>query len=194
MALTKIQAAMVDDDVATQAELDAAIAEEVSARNAAITSGNVKLSGDVVQVVSTQTGAVATMTALIPGDDTIPQITEGTEVMTRAITPTNASNILEIEVVVNVGNGGTSTEWMTAALFQDSTANALACGFTYAAANTPVQVVFKHRMVAGTTSATTFRVRFGGNTANTFTFNGLGGGRYFGGVLASSITVREIKA
>lgn len=194
MALTKIQAAMVDADVATQAELDAAIAAEVSARNAAITSGNVKLSGDVVQVVSTQTGAVATMTALIPGDDTIPQNTEGTEVMTRAITPTNASNILEIEVVVNVGNGGTSTEWMTAALFQDSTANALACGFTYAAANTPVQVVFKHRMVAGTTSATTFRVRFGGNTANTFTFNGLGGGRYFGGVLASSITVREIKA
>ena len=34
--------------------------------------------GTLIQTVSYQTGAVATGTAVIPNDDTIPQITEGT--------------------------------------------------------------------------------------------------------------------
>ncbi len=53
-----------------------------------------RLSGSVVQAVNTQTGAVGTTTTIMPFDDTIPQITEGSEFMTRAITPTSASNIL----------------------------------------------------------------------------------------------------
>ena len=43
--------------------------------------------GSVLQVVQTQTGAVATTTVTIPFDDTIPQITEGAEFITLAITP-----------------------------------------------------------------------------------------------------------
>lgn len=151
--------------------------------------------GAVVQVVNTQTGALATGTGTIPADDTIPQNTEGTEFMTRAITPTSASNILQIEVVFF---GATSTAGLSvifAALFQDSTANALACGMGLCAtANGQVGIRFTHRMVAGTTSATTFKLRAGGNGAGTTTFNGSGGVRYFGGTMASSITITEIKA
>ena len=55
--------------------------------------------GAVVQVVNTQTGAVATGTTIMPGDDTIPQITEGNEYLTRTITPTDAANTLLITVV-----------------------------------------------------------------------------------------------
>ena len=43
--------------------------------------------GTVVQVVSTGFSAVATGATILPGDDTIPQITEGVEFMTQAITP-----------------------------------------------------------------------------------------------------------
>jgi hypothetical protein len=50
-----------------------------------------------------------------------------------------------------------------------------------------------HYMTAGTTSATTFKVR-GGVNAGTLTFNGEVGARLFGGVCASSITVTEIAA
>lgn len=194
MALTKIQAAMVDADVATQAELDAAIAAEVTARNAAIAAGNVKLTGDTVQVQRTQTGAVATGTTLMPNDDTIPQITEGDQYMTQAITPTNASNLLEIEVIAFLANSFNGAA-LACALFQDSTANALACSVVnYPAAGYITALRFTHRMVAGTTSLTTFRVRAGCNGSGTTTFNGSGGTRYYGGVLASSITIREIKA
>src|SRR3990167_11416304 len=80
--------------------------------------------GSTVQVVNTQTGAVATGTTVLPNDDTIPQNTEGDEYMTLAITPTNASNKLRIEVVVQCS--GSLLALAAMALFQDSTANALA--------------------------------------------------------------------
>jgi hypothetical protein len=53
---------------------------------------------------------------------------------------------------------------------------------------------FTHYMAAGTTSATTFKVRIGAVTSGTITFNGIGSARKLGGVLASSITITEIKA
>jgi non-ribosomal peptide synthetase component E (peptide arylation enzyme) len=186
---TKIKAAMVDSDVATQAELDA----EVIARNAAILAGNVKLSGDVVQVVNTQTAAFASGTGVIPCDDTIPQITEGTEFMTQVITPTSATNKLKIEVVVQLANSAASQAFV-AALFQDSTANALAMQSQFMATlGGFVCISFVHFMTAGTTSATTFRVRCGASNAGTTSLNGLGA-RFYGGALASSITITEIKA
>jgi len=60
--------------------------------------------GFVVQMVSTQTGALQTDTTTIPADDTIPQNTEGFEVMTLAITLKSATNKLEIDVVANVAH------------------------------------------------------------------------------------------
>jgi hypothetical protein len=149
--------------------------------------------GKLVQVVNTQTGAVSTGTTIIPHDDTIPQNTEGDQYMSLAITPTNATNKLKIEVVVYAGTSGAS-QWMAAALFQDSTANALAAGNAFDATATaiPSPIVFTHYMTAGTTSATTFKVRAGASAAGTTTFNGQTGGRIFGGVMASSITISEI--
>lgn len=147
----------------------------------------------VVQVVNTQSGAVATGTTVIPVDDTIPQITEGDEFMTLTITPSSATNKLRIDVVINLSNSG-NNNWASAALFQDATANALCAGNNFnpvATSNTPI--TFTYYMTAGTTSATTFRVRGGGNVASTTTFNGGGGARRFGGVLISSITITEIQ-
>lgn len=151
-----------------------------------------KTTGDIVQVVNTETGAVATGTTTMPTDDTIPQNTEGDEYITLSITPTNASNYLQIEFVGMFGNSVTCN--FAVALFQDSTANALAATGNYALTGTEHNIfTLKHRMLAGTTSATTFKIRAGGNNAGTTTFNGISGTRYFGGVNASSITITEIK-
>lgn len=144
----------------------------------------------VVQTVITETGAVATGTTLIPLDDTIPQNTEGNEYMTVSITPTDAANILYIDVTIMVIHSVAA--WISAALFQDAVANALAAitGFSTTAGG-GVPLHFRHKMVAGGTSAITFKVRAGGHTAGTTTFNGNAGARVFGGVMASSITVQE---
>ena len=64
-------------------------------------SGTATGFGKVVQVVHVQDGASATGTTTHPIDDTIPQNTEGDEYLTLAITPTNASNKLLIEVSIH---------------------------------------------------------------------------------------------
>jgi len=156
---------------------------------------NAVVTGKVLQVVNFQTSAVATGTTLTPNDDTIPQNTEGTEFMTLAITPTSASSKLKIDVATFIC--GSDTIRLTTALFQDSTADALAAvmstpGFANIGGSGPSG--FTHYMTAGTTSATTFKVRIGGNSSVTITLNGQSGTRRFGGVASSSITITEVAA
>jgi hypothetical protein len=151
--------------------------------------------GSVIkQIVNTQTGAVATGTTTVPLDDSIPQKTEGNEFMTLAITPTSATNKLKIEVVAILEYSADAV--VAVLLFQDSTANALASDMVWnlGTGTRNISVSFTHYMAAGTTSATTFKVRAGGDNAGTMTFNGRGGGRMYGGTLASSITITEYSA
>lgn len=152
--------------------------------------------GSVVQMVSTLSTANATGTTTIPLDTTIPQNTEGNQFMTLAITPKSTTNNLVIQVValashsVNTGN-------IIMALFQDSTANALAATNIYqTTATAPGILTINHTMAAGTTSATTFKIRIGGNAAGTTTFNsGSGiGANLFGSITKSSIVIWEVIA
>lgn len=151
--------------------------------------------GTVLQVVNYQTGTVATGTTLIPLDNTIPQNTEGDQYMSLAITPKSATSKLFIQSVVYLASSATGT-FLTSALFQDSTANALAAATAYAAYTNggTLPVCINYYMTSGTTSSTTFKIRAGARDAGTMTFNGTGGAQVFGGVSASSITITEIAA
>lgn len=158
------------------------------------TTAYVDASGTVLQQVRTQTGAVATGSTALPWDDTIPQSSEGDQFMSLAITPKSATSKLVIQVVLNgaINTGGS----IIAALFQDATAGSLAVGTSVSQPvnNNPQQVVLTHTMTSGTTSATTFKVRAGGSSGGTLTFNGTAGGRSFGGVYASTILITEYAA
>jgi len=147
----------------------------------------------VIQRVYTSTSALIVIDTAMPIDDTIPQITEGEEVLTLAITPTNASNILEIEFTVNC-MGQNANANALAALFQDATAGALAASRLIAVTNEAggASAILKHTMVAGTVAATTFRIRMG-YSANTVNVNGNSGAREFGGVSSTTLTIVEYK-
>lgn len=151
--------------------------------------------GGIVQVVNTQSGAVNTGTTQMPYDDSIPQNTEGDEYMTLAITPKSATNKLLIEVVIVLANSSTgSHDALSAALFQDSTASAIAGISNHLSfVNEPIILNFKHFMTSGTASETTFKVRAGLAAAGTTTFNGQSTARRLGGITMSSITITEIK-
>ena len=149
-----------------------------------------KKTGDLVQVCYTATGAVATGTTTIPNDDTVPQNTEGDQYLSQAITPTHATNILQIHAHLNLADtaaGGTAL-----ALFQDSTASALAVSFS----GYPPTAVWgnasrlEHTMLAGTVASTTLKIRAGATTSTTF--NGSGAARKYSGALVSFIRVQEI--
>lgn len=169
---------------------------EVCRNNSAYTPTTTNaLSGSVIQVVNTIVNAQSSaLTTTIPSDDSIPQNTEGTEVMTLAITPSNASNKLLIRVGANWNQSTGTTNGVVTALFQDSTANALSATIDYRANNnTSGKTILEHYMTAGTTSSTTFKVRIGPDSSATLYLNG-DGTRFFGGVCNSFITIMEIKA
>jgi hypothetical protein len=140
-------------------------------------------STSVIQVVNVQSGAVATGTTA--------QISEGDQYLTLAITPKSATNTLKIDVVWNGTNASSTVP--VVALFQDNTAGALAAVTSVTSAGDVRTMAFTHNMVSGTTSETTFKVRAGAASGTT-TFNGFGGARKLGGVIASSITITELKA
>ncbi|MES1988553.1 MAG: hypothetical protein V4440_11095, partial [Pseudomonadota bacterium] len=147
-------------------------------------------SGVILQQVRTETGAVSTGSTTIPLDDSIPQSSEGDQYMTLAITPISATSKLVIDVVGFFASS--ANDDIVMALFQDSTANALAAGTqVLTSVNLNVNIKFSHTMTSGTTSATTFKVRAGLGSAGTLTFNGKSGARLFGGVMASSIIITE---
>ncbi|MDX2259252.1 MAG: DUF2793 domain-containing protein [Hyphomicrobiaceae bacterium] len=136
-----------------------------------------------------------TTSALIPWDDTIPQNTEGTEIMTAVITPANAAN--KIRVWVTVHGGIASADNFAVALFKNSEANAIAAEFQTVAGGYGSSLFMMHEFTAGSTSAITLKVRAGPRTSTLY-FNGRtvtpGTGRLFGGVSPCKLLIQEIAA
>ena len=147
------------------------------------------IAGHVIQVANYTPGSIYTGTTIIPLDDTIPQITEGTQVMSLAFTPKKANSKLKITVMVIPSPSVNS--WVTSALFRDSNSDAIGTCFGYLLATTSSPHFFISYINAVNTNITTFTVRIG-SSSGTLTFNGAGGVAYMGGTLASSITIEEI--
>ena len=149
--------------------------------------------GGIVQVVNTQTGAVATGTTVFTEDDTIPQNTEGDQYMSLAITPKSSTSRLLITAQV-FGSHSASTRWGIG-LFKDSTADALSFATSFVKDATSMATCYiEHSLISGSTSEQTFKIRAGGLSSGTFTFNGQSGARKFGGTILSSIHITEIGA
>ena len=150
--------------------------------------------GITLQTLGILQPEVDTTTSQILDDDTIPQITEGKEAFSLAITPSNANNKLLIHAFCGCISNDNNNRRNMFALFKNSEANAIAaCYADFQAAGTAEQSVdLTHFMTAGTTSEITFRVRFGSDGTGTTTLNGTSGSRRFGGVMATGMTIQEI--
>jgi len=124
-------------------------------------------SGRLVQIVSSNTTTNTTATTDIPIDSSIPQNTEGDEILTASITPKNSANKLLI-----MFNGKFFQSYplnASIALFQDSNADAIsATSLIGITPSTPARSdgTLVYTMEAGTTSSTTFKIRVGPNTSS----------------------------
>lgn len=146
----------------------------------------------IAQVVTAQeTGVVSPGNTAIPFDDSIPQNTEGEEIITLAITPTNQNSTLVINfdgtasfAAQNIG---------TVALFENNVVNAIAAaGFFVNANGYPCPAPLSHTMTAATEAEITFKIRIGAAGASQVTVNGSSGGRRYGGVASTMLTVTEV--
>ena len=143
------------------------------------------------QQVYTSTNATTVITAQIPGDNTIPQSTEGTQILTVSITPSNAAHALLVQFT---GFSTNSTNVASvAALFLNAETNArYAHGAIGSVGNNSFAVYnITYRMTALNTAAHIFRIRLG-RTGGAGTVSLNGGTLGFGAVSLSTLTVSEI--
>lgn len=132
------------------------------------------------------------LTTTIPLDDTIPQNTEGTEILSASITPKSATNRVRARFQ-GIGGSSASGKYIIAALFKDSTADALCTSTSTQVSNdVPTPVILECEFVPGDTSAHTYKIRVGPDSAATIRMNGDDDTRYFGGSARATLILEEI--
>lgn len=148
--------------------------------------------GSVVQSASAGTTTYTSMTTTIPADDTIPQNTEGTQILSVSITPTSASNTIRVRVTLPCVVASVTTS-AGLAVFRGG-ASAIRSALLSLPSTQIFSGAFEFDDAPATTSATTYTVRLGPLAAATLYLNGNAASRLFGGSMNTLITVEEIRA
>lgn len=150
-------------------------------------------SGSIVKTVYAESDALATMTAVIPVDDTAPQITEGTQILSAAITTSANYNKIQVRVSLH-GSVNAASTITVAVFFQGFGLDAYhALGTTVPTANYAVNMNCEFTLSAGLAGTYTCYVRVGSNSG-TLTLNGANGVRRYGGKAKCSLVLEEIRA
>ena len=130
-----------------------------------------------------------TITTVIPIDDTVPQSSEGVEIFSKSFTPIAADSIINIKahVMVTLGSG---FRYGVVALFEDGVcigAMSEANGSDHARIVTAIG-----RVTAGSTSARTYSVRVGPNTATCYVNDQATAGVGANGTEGSLLIIEEV--
>ena len=152
------------------------------------------LSGSIVKSAYSENSTYTSTNAVIPFDDTIPQNTEGSEILAASITPSSASNKIRVRVSLYcASSSGISTT--NFAVFIEGIANAIFATSTYFdIALETKQVEFEFYSTPASTSLLTYKIRIGpGSASNNASING-NNSRKFGGVAKCTLILEEIKA
>ena len=138
--------------------------------------------------VTNRVAAVGT----IPVDNTIPQIGEGTQIMSGVYTPERADSLLVVRAVFQYGNDGSNGSTQVSAIFDSIISGSDAVRSTVTCSNTTGIHIHTHylqyEVTSGSTSARTISVRVGGPSMGT---NSNGGAQVFNGSMTSFIEVEE---
>jgi hypothetical protein len=168
----------------------------------ALSWGEAAAGGKVLQiqtVTNTTASTHSSSTGNIPSDNTIPQSSEGVELMTLNITPSSTSSTILITAQVNFAQVTGNPRSGIITLFQDSVANALCT----AASNTNTdsawstwQIYLSFHHSPSTTSQITYKIRVGQAT-NEYTWHinaNTSGNARFAGTWHSFLHAIEIGA
>jgi hypothetical protein len=147
-------------------------------------------SGDIVQYTRTSDGAVSSTAATTSYNDTIPQITAGSQILSLSHVPRSACNLLKIDVQACWDTA--SSDDVTLHLHNGG-ANALVAASTSSnAASSGRTLELNYAYVANTASSISFTARIGSNAASGLTINGRATLRKLGGVSNTYMDVHEV--
>ncbi len=161
-----------------------------------MTQNDINSLNPVVQFISTTSNSVFTTTTLIPRDNTIPQNTEGNQILTLTITPTSSTSKLLIIFECMAAVKTTAGNSPQLALFQDSNVNALTAVDNRTGTPSLNSGYLQYFMTSGTTSATTFNIRVGADGATPIVYINADatGARIMGGVAYVTMSITEFLA
>lgn len=133
------------------------------------------------------------LTTSIPYDDTIPQVTEGTQILSATITPKTTTNRVRARIIIAGAQSATANTYMGVALFRNGASDAIAAKAVHLVANSQGshEAVLEFEHVPASTSLQTYTVRVGLNVG-TLRLNGTASGRIYGGVQVCTMILEEI--
>lgn len=146
--------------------------------------------GQVLQVQQVSLSTKQNCTTIIPVDNTIPQITEGDQVLSLAFTPKSATSRLYFTFDTTAASAAAGYSW-TQALFVDAVTNALAA--TQGGSNTAFSATLTYSEISGSTTLRTYTIRIGPQLAGTIRVNGdVPDIQVYGGVASTSLVIMEV--
>jgi hypothetical protein len=199
LASSAVETAKINDAAVTTAKINDAAVTTAKINDAAVTTAKINdaavtalkvASGMVVQVVSAEYATYASVTGASPPDDTIPQNTEGTQLVTLSITPSSSASKIVLYGQVYGSTDG-NNQAISVAIFRDAQADAIFTANDGIAATTFETLPFVYVDSPSTASAITYALRFG--TPNTFYINGSSTTRRFGGTAKTVLVAMEIR-
>jgi len=146
--------------------------------------------GAVVQVKIIQESGFQSTTSLIPLDDTVPLISEGTELLSLGITPTSINHRIKAEISISQYSVS-ALESMVIALFRDS--SCILAGIHTITSNGHRAIVSLETIDSPSgVSSVTYSVRYGSVSGGTIGINGHSAARFFGGTSKAALTLSEL--
>jgi hypothetical protein len=178
---SQLAAANINGAVSYAGSQSLTTGQQLQARN------NIALSGEVVGMGMATYASNASSSATIPLDDTIPQSSEGVQILSLSYTPKLSTSTLLVMFNGQVFTGANDN--FVAALFNGGSGAFAAEMFGVLTSRTGIQVVGSY--APGSTTAQTISVR-GGSGSASWSFNG-SGSRFLGGASVATLLVFEIR-
>ncbi len=149
--------------------------------------------GTIIQTVYAEYKTYTAIAGQIPRDDTIPQIGEGTQILTASITPTSTTN--KIMIYVQGQASIASDDVACIAVFRGASANAIASCFIAVTSGAPATMLsLATQDSPASVAAQAYTVRAGTGTPVNLFFNGESGARRGGGTSAVTLILQELVA
>lgn len=135
--------------------------------------------------------ANTSLSTTTPFDDTVPAVSEGTQVLSASITPKTTTNRVRIRIAGSGSREAGATGLMTVAVHINGAAAAYAFPVECAETTSAYPFAGEYEYVPGSTSAQTITVRVGVSSGGC-RLNGTGGGRLYGGTARTTLVLEEI--
>lgn len=147
--------------------------------------------GAVISSAYAEYSANVDLTSVIPADNTTPQNTEGTQVLSVSVTPSSTSDKVRLRFT-SWGFINSTSIYYIAAAFRGGVANALQAQAA-GGSGAWMAASFDIEDSPATTSSTTYSIRVGPSATGTLRLNGGTAGTNLGGASRATLTAEVIK-